>query len=79
MPDEPITLARQQQRILDELRGTRDEMGTLHDDMQVLSAMVLRLDGTVGLVLTELRGTDSQHSRLANRARRLEEREEPKL
>jgi len=67
MADEPITLeflARQQQRVLDEL-------STMRDDMQVLTAMVMRLDGTVGLVLTELRA--SQHNRLANRVRRVEE------
>ncbi len=76
MADEPITLeflARQQQRML-------DEMGLMRDDMQVLTAMVMRLDGTVGLVLTELRAMHSQDQRLANRVRRLEEeREEPKL
>jgi hypothetical protein len=81
MADEPITLeslARQQQRVLDELRGVRGEMGTVRDDMQVLTAMVMRLDGTVGLVLTELRAMHGQHQRLANRVRRLEEeREEP--
>jgi len=75
MADEPITLeflARQQQRVL-------DGMGSMRDDMQVLTAMVLRLDGTVGLVLTELRAMHSQHSRLANRVRHLEEqREEPR-
>lgn len=57
MADEPITLeflARQQQRVLDEL-------GVIRDDMQVLTSMVLRLDGTVGLVLTELRAMHSQH------------------
>jgi len=74
MADEPITLeflARQQQRVL-------DEIGVVRDDMQVLTAMVMRLDGTVGLVLTELRAIHSQHQRLANRVRRLEEeREEP--
>jgi hypothetical protein len=51
MSDEPVTLeflARQQQRML-------DEMSSFRDDMQVLTAMVMRLDGTVGLVLTELR------------------------
>ena len=72
MADEPITLeflARQQQRML-------DEMGSMRDDMQVLTAMVLRLDGTVGLVLKELRAMHSQHSRLANRVRRLEEQPE---
>jgi hypothetical protein len=55
MVDEPITLeflARQQQRVLDEL-------STMRDDMQVLTAMVVRLDGTVGLVLTELRAMHS--------------------
>lgn len=74
MADEPISLqslARQQQRVLDELSSMRD-------DMQVLTAMVMRLDGTVGLVLTELRAMHSQHNRLANRVRRLEEHvEEP--
>lgn len=70
MADEPMTLellARQQQRVL-------DEIGSMRDDMQVLTAMVMRLDGTVGLVLTELRAMHSQHNRLASRVRRLEER-----
>jgi hypothetical protein len=74
MADEPITLeflARQQQRML-------EEMGSMRDDMQVLTAMVMRLDATVSLVLTELRAMHSQHQRLANRVRRLEEeRAEP--
>jgi hypothetical protein len=72
MADEPITLqflARQQQRML-------DEMGSMRDDMQVLTAMVMRLDGTVGLVLTELRAMHSQYQRIANRVRRLEEERE---
>jgi len=69
MADEPITfesLARQQQRVI-------EEIGVMRDDMQVLTAMVMRLDGTVGLVLTELRAMHSQHQRLANRVRRLED------
>jgi hypothetical protein len=76
MADEPITLeflARQQQRMI-------EEMAAMRDDMQVLTAMVMRLDGTVGLVLTELRAMHSQHNRLASRVRRLEEeRERPEL
>jgi hypothetical protein len=32
----------------------RGEMGSMRGDMQVLTAVVMRLDGTVGLVLTEL-------------------------
>ena len=70
MSEEPITLeflARQQQRMI-------DEMSSFRDDMQVLTAMVMRLDGTVGLVLIELRAMHSQHGRLANRVRRIEER-----
>ena len=84
MSDEPITLeflARQQQRLIEEMRtgfrSMREEMGSFRDDMQVLTAMVMRLDGTVGLVLTELRAMHSQHNRLASRVRRLEERLEP--
>jgi len=51
----------------------------MRDDMQVLSAMVKRLDGTVGLVLTELRAMHRQYQRIANRVRRLEEeRGEPR-
>ncbi|HXC12612.1 MAG TPA: hypothetical protein VNV39_07200 [Stellaceae bacterium] len=57
MADEPITLeflARQQQRLFDEIGSMRGEMGSMRGDMQVLTAVVMRLDGTVGLVLTEL-------------------------
>jgi hypothetical protein len=55
----------------------REEMGSFRDDMQVLTAIVTRLDGTVGLVLTELRATHSQHNCLANQGRHLEERPIP--
>lgn len=83
MADEPITLefiARQQQRMIEEMGSMRDAMGTMRRDMQVLTAMVMRLDGTVGLVLTELRAMYSQHNRLASRVGRLEEqRETPEL
>ena len=77
MPDQPVSLeflARQQERILDQMSSFREEMGSFRDDMQVLTAMVIRLDGTVGLVLTELRAMHAQHNRLASRVRRLEER-----
>jgi hypothetical protein len=80
MSDEPVTLeflARQQQRLLEEMRigfrSMREELVAFRDDMTVLNAMVMRLDGTVGLVLTELRAMHSQHGRLANRVRRVEE------
>ena len=80
MSDEPVTLeflARQQQRLLEKMRAgfrsTREEIAAFRDDMTVLTAMVHRLDGTVGLVLTELRAMHSQHGRLASRVRRIEE------
>ncbi|MGH7037665.1 MAG: hypothetical protein ACREE4_16895 [Stellaceae bacterium] len=77
MPDEPINLeflGRQQERLLGEMASMREEMASFRDDMQVLTAMVIRLDGTIGLVLKELRTMHSQHQRLANRVGRLEER-----
>jgi len=76
MAAKPITLeflARHQQRLLNEMGSMRDEMGSMRDDMQVLTAMVMRRDGTVGLVLTELRVMHSQHQRIANRVRPIEE------
>lgn len=75
MPDEPISLeflGRQQERLLGEMASMREEMASFRDDMQVLTAMVIRLDGTIGLVLKELRAMHSQHQRLANRVGRLE-------
>ena len=42
--------------------------------------MVMRLDGTIGLMLTELRAMYTQYNRLPNRVGRLEEeREKPEL
>ncbi|HEY2539589.1 MAG TPA: hypothetical protein VGI28_08865 [Stellaceae bacterium] len=79
MADEPVTLeflARQQQRLLEEMASMRDEMSTMRDNMQVLTTMVMRLDGTVGLVLTELRAMHGQHQRPANRVRRIEEQQD---
>lgn len=68
MSDEPVTLellGRQQGQLL-------AEMGSMRDDMAVLTAIVLRQDGTLTALLTEVRPMHSQHSRLANRVRDLE-------
>jgi len=48
-------------------------MGTLRDDVAVLTAIVQRLDGTMaaGLV-NEIRATHSQYNRLDRRVRELE-------
>jgi hypothetical protein len=41
--------------------------------MSVLTAIVLRQDATLTALLTEVRAMHSQHGRLANRVRQLEE------
>ncbi len=59
-------LVRQQRQIITEL-------GSIRDDLSVLTAIVLRQDATLTALLTEVRAMHSQPSRLANRVRQLEE------
>jgi hypothetical protein len=68
--DRPITLdflAEQQARILDQLR-------TMQDDATVATAILMRLDGTVSGLVQEVRAMHSQHARLSNRVRALEDK-----
>ncbi len=58
-------IARQQRQIT-------SDMGSLKDDMGVMMAILMRLDGTVSGLVNEVRAQHSQHSRLANRVRALE-------
>ncbi len=60
-------IARQQHQILTELGGVRE-------DLNVLTSIVLRQDATLTALLTEVRAMHSQHARLANRVRALEEK-----
>ena len=65
---EPVTLeslARQLDRMLAELLSLRD-------DVNVLTAIVQRLDNSHTRLLTEIRATHSQVSRHSERLRRLE-------
>jgi hypothetical protein len=55
------------------LQRLTSEVASLRDDMQVLTAIVLRLDNSQGRMLEELRAMHAQHSRLSNRVRQLEE------
>ena len=55
------------------------ELGSLRDDVTVLTAVAMRQDGTLNALLTELRVMHSQHSRLATRVRTLEAASEEKL
>lgn len=59
-------IARQQRQILAQL-------GTLRDDISVLTAIAMRQDGTLTGLLTEIRAMHSQHGRLANRVSALED------
>jgi hypothetical protein len=58
-------LARQQRQLL-------AEVGSIRDDIAVLTAIAMRQDGTLSALLTEVRAMHAQHSRLANRVRDLE-------
>jgi t-SNARE complex subunit (syntaxin) len=55
------------------LQRLTTEVASLRDDMQVLTAIVNRLDNSHARLLDEVRATHSQISRLANRVRQLEE------
>lgn len=55
------------------LQRLTTEVASLRDDMQVLTAIVLRLDNSQGRMLEELRAMHSPYSRLNNRVRQLEE------
>jgi len=58
-------LVRQNERILTDIAGLRD-------DMAVLTAMVMRLDGSHAALLQETRATHAQIARMNDRIRRLE-------
>lgn len=60
-------LVRQQRQML-------TEMGSIRDDLTVLTAIAMRQDATLTAVLTELRAMPSQHCRLSNRVRAIEAR-----
>jgi hypothetical protein len=73
MSDEPITLeflARQQAKIL-------DEMASFRDDMTVLTAITMRLEGSMTGLITEVRAMHSRHGRLERRVEKLEKAQEP--
>ena len=64
----PVTLdflARQQAQIL-------NEMASFRDDMTVLTAIAMRVDGSLASLVTEIRATHSRHARLERRVKVLE-------
>lgn len=48
------------------------EVASMRDDIQVLTAIVLRLDGGQTAILQELRATHTQIQRMNDRVRKLE-------
>jgi hypothetical protein len=55
------------------LQDLTTEIASLRDDMQVLTAIVQRVDNAQGRMLQEIRAMHAQHSRFGNRLRQLEE------
>ncbi|MGC2203010.1 MAG: hypothetical protein WA633_23080 [Stellaceae bacterium] len=74
MSDERIDLA----YVGRALQRLTDELASLREDMQVSTAIVQRLDNSHTRLLTEIRATHSQVSRLGDRVRRFETAEEAK-
>jgi len=55
------------------LQRLTGEVGSLRDDMRVLTAIVQRLDNSHGRLLEEIRAIHRQQSRFGERLRQLEE------
>jgi len=66
-PPDLSLLARQQRQLL-------SEMGSIRDDLAVLTVVAMRQDGTLSALLAEVPAMYSQHSRLDNRVRQIESR-----
>ena len=60
-------LARQIERLV-------SDVASLRDDMAVLTAVVMRQDGTLAAVLQETRATHAQIARMNGRIRKLEDK-----
>jgi len=56
------------------LRELQSEVRVMRDDINVLAAMVQRLDGTMVGMINEIRAIHAQHSRMDRRVRELEAR-----
>ncbi|MBV8889042.1 MAG: hypothetical protein JO305_05170 [Alphaproteobacteria bacterium] len=78
MPEQSITL----EFLGEQMRRLQADVRLLRDDMDVLAAIVRRLDHSIGrletnqaLMLDELRAMHAQHQRTAARVRSIEEQE----
>jgi len=67
-------LAAQQRRILDEMVSMRGELGSVRDDIRVLTTIVLRHEETLIRVLEQMTAMVAQNARIVDRLRALDER-----
>jgi chromosome segregation ATPase len=67
-------IGEQLRRVLDEQRATRDSIGSLRDDMTVLTGIAMRMDSTLQGLVTEIRGIHRQQARLRQHDERLDAR-----
>lgn len=65
--------ARLMRRLNDNQARVLEELASFRDDMTVLTAIVMRVEGSVSSLITEVRASHSRHSRLEARVRRLED------
>lgn len=65
-------LLRQQERVLEELRLIRSDIGDFRADMEVQSAIILRLDQSVQGLTGEVRALAAQQDRQRQRLERLQ-------
>ena len=62
--------------VLQKLDQVIQDNQIFRDDMRVQTAIIMRIDTTMGTVLTELRAMHARHDRLAKRVERLEKPED---
>jgi len=60
-------------------RRQQTDTASLRDDIRVLSAIAMRLDGSHSVLLDELRATHTQIARMNDRVRKLEDAQAPPL
>lgn len=65
-------LMRQQERVLDELRLVRGDIGDFKADMEVQSAIIRRLDQSIQSLTGEVRALAAQQDRQGQRLERLQ-------
>ena len=58
--------------LAEQLKRVLDEQARLRDDMRVLTAMVLRIDGTLNRMLDEIHEMHAQAARFNDRLRAVE-------